>query len=63
MTIRSYAQADSLLTGRNAKSRKLANNTYLERHDDSIVIRLHNTDIVFYFPDGRIVFTSGDGVP
>ena len=41
-------------------SRKLANNTYLEKREDgSIAIRLHSTDVVTFRPDGSTVLNSG----
>lgn len=58
MTIASYEQAKSALNGR--RSKKLENNTYAELNaDESIGIRLHATQVVIYFPDGRIRLTSG----
>ncbi|MCK5604432.1 hypothetical protein KAR91_21255 [Candidatus Pacearchaeota archaeon] len=66
--VQNYKQADSLLQGRCRESRKLANNTYLERrvdqnnptiNGDSFAVRLHATDIVTYKPDGTIVLNSG----
>lgn len=42
------------------ESRKLENNTYLERRDnDSIAIRLHNTDIVTLHKDDTVTLSSG----
>lgn len=44
----------------NRESRKLANNTYLQkRPDGSIAVRLHATDVVTYKQDGAVVFNSG----
>ena len=41
-------------------SKKLANNTYAERREDGgIDIRLHNTIIVSYAPDGTVTLNSG----
>lgn len=57
-TIASYEQAKAALKGR--QSKKLQNNTYAElNHDGSIGIRLHATQVVIYFPDGRVRLTSG----
>lgn len=40
--------------------KKVANNTYLERRtDESIALVLHNTDVVTYHLDGRIVLDTG----
>ena len=58
-TITNYEQADALLTGRNHASRKIANNTYLERRDDSIAVRLHATDVVTYYPNGSVRLNTG----
>ena len=55
-----YAEAAKLLTGRCSKSRKLANNTYLERiNSDTIAVRLHDTDVVTFHSDGRTVLNTG----
>lgn len=60
-SINSYSDADQLLQGRNHQSRKIGNNTYLVRYTDwgNIAVRLHATDIVTYYPDGRIVLNTG----
>ena len=54
-----YTELDSKLQGRNKQSRKIGNNTYLIRRGENIAIRLHNTDIVIYYPNGKIVLNSG----
>lgn len=54
-----YTEADALLTGRNREKRKLANNTYLERRGAAIAVRLHQTDIVTFSPNGVVTLTSG----
>jgi len=54
-----YTTLNEQLQGRNHNRRKLANNTYAERHEDAIAIRLHDTDILTFYPDGRIVATTG----
>lgn len=55
-----YIKADSLLTGRNRDSRKLANNTYLVRKGEGqIAIRLHATDILTLREDGGIEVRTG----
>lgn len=52
-----YTSAEATLGNR--ASRKLANNTYLERRDDdSIAIRLHATDVVTFQP-GTVTLNSG----
>lgn len=41
-------------------SRKIDNNTYLVRgYADTLAVRLHNTEVVTYFPDGRIMLNTG----
>lgn len=64
-TINSYTHFDALLQGRNYDSRKLENNTYVTRYaDNSIAIRLHSTDVVTYYPDGRVLLnTAGWNTP
>jgi hypothetical protein len=59
-----YHEADAKLTGRNRQSRKLENNTYLERcssylRDKGIAVRLHSTNIITFYPDGRIDVCNG----
>ena len=45
---------------RNAKRRKVGNNTYAEiLHDDTVAIRLHNTDVVKINPNGTYTLNSG----
>lgn len=59
-----YQEADAKLTGRCSTSRKLENNTYLERcssflTDKAIAVRLHRTNILTFYPDGRIELSTG----
>lgn len=55
-----YKDLNSKLTGRNAQKKKLENNTYAIRQpDNSISIRLHDTDILTFNPDGSAVVNSG----
>ncbi|MFA5049291.1 MAG: hypothetical protein WC516_09770 [Patescibacteria group bacterium] len=54
-----YKIQDAKLTGRNIQSRKIANNTYLQRRDSDIVVKLHDTDIITYKSNGDIVLNSG----
>lgn len=63
-----YQTADSKLQGRNKLSRKIGNNTYLERRNSShpkytgipaIAIRLHGTDIVTFYASGDVELNSG----
>ena len=54
-----YRLADKLLQGRCRESRKLENNTYLQRRGDNIAVKLHNTDVVTFAPNGDVVLDSG----
>lgn len=54
-----YADLDAKLTGRCSQSRKVANNTYLERRGDDIALRLHATDVVTFHADGTATLNSG----
>ena len=57
--ITSYEQADRYL-GPNKSDRPLCNKTRIQRRGyDAIAIMYHNTDVVTYHPDGRIVFNRG----
>ena len=49
------------LTGRCHESRKIGNNTYLIRHKNtvSVSVRLHNTDVLTFHPDGSIDLCNG----
>jgi 3'-phosphoadenosine 5'-phosphosulfate sulfotransferase (PAPS reductase)/FAD synthetase len=59
--MKSYQEALEKLGKRS--SRKLENHTYLIHYHEAkphyIGIRLHNTDVVKYYQDGRIVLNSG----
>lgn len=53
-----YASACDKLNGRD--SRKVGNNTYLERIDSQTVgVRLHRTHVVTFHADGRYTLNSG----
>lgn len=57
-----YHEADALLrTARSEEAGKpVANNTRLFRRGENIALRLHNTDIVIYHPDGsQTLHTDG----
>jgi len=55
-----YADLDAKLTGRCSKSRKVGNNTYLERRPGGdIAVRLHQTDVVTFHADGTATLDSG----
>jgi hypothetical protein len=56
---RKYAELDAKLTGRCSQSRKVANNTYLERRGNDIAVRLHATDVVTFHADGTATLDSG----
>lgn len=56
--MKSYQEAQERLGKRDSK--KLENNTYLVRREgEALAVRLHDTDVVTYFPDGRIQLNSG----
>jgi hypothetical protein len=58
--MQSYTEADTVLTGRCHERRKVANNTWLERRPNGdIGVRLHETDVVTYSPDGSITLDTG----
>lgn len=52
-----YEVAEKTLGRRDSK--KVGNNTYMVRGDGCIHVRLHQTNVVTYYPDGRIVLNSG----
>lgn len=52
-----YAEAATRLGSR--ESRKLKNNTYLQRRGENIAVRLHSTDVVTFRPDGRVIYDTG----
>jgi len=54
-----YDDLDDQLTGRCRERRKIANNTWAERRGDAVAVRLHDTDILTFHRDGRIVFDTG----
>jgi hypothetical protein len=54
-----YTELDQMLKGRNAQSKKWANNTYLHRRGDDIALQYHNTDVATFKPNGDIVLNSG----
>jgi hypothetical protein len=55
-----FTQANDLLQGRNKESRKLENNTYLIRKSwDVIAIRLHATEIITFYADGKTEVQTG----
>jgi hypothetical protein len=44
--------------GSEMNKRKVGNNTWLMRDAGRIIVRLHNTDILTYYPDGRVVLNA-----
>lgn len=56
-TPKSYKRAAEILAGRDKV--KLGNNTWLETFHLGIAVRLHNTRIVVFYEDGRILLHTG----
>ena len=56
-----YSEAKAILDeSRNKNSKKLESNTYLKRHEDeSIGVRLHDTDVINLYPDGSFRLNTG----
>jgi len=55
-----YNDLNAKLQGRNKNSRKMGNNTYAVRNaDGTLGIRLHNTQVVVFHEDGRVILDSG----
>lgn len=55
-----WFKADTLLQGRCKHSRKVQNNTHLQRRDGgAIALRLHATDVLTWYPDGRVEVRTG----
>jgi hypothetical protein len=55
-----YHEAAAKLQGRCRERRRLERNTYLERrYTVAIAVRLHATDVLTLFPDGRIEINTG----
>lgn len=55
-----YPLADSALQGRCKQSCKIQNNTYLQRRGESVIaLCLHDTDVLTWYRDGRIVVNPG----
>lgn len=52
-----YAEALTMLKGKSA--RKVGNNTHLSKQGEVIVLRLHATDILTFYPDGSRRLASG----
>jgi len=58
--VRSYQEAADFLGDKQSR-RICGNNTYVERRDNGIAIRLHQTDIVFYFGNGELIRLNTGG--
>lgn len=60
-SIRTYADADAACVqrGKPSQTRKLANNTYLNRRGADIAVTLHSTDVVTYHPDNTVTLATG----
>ena len=55
-----YHEAAAQLQGRCRESRKLQNNTYLQRRPGGdIAVRLHHTDVLTFSPSGEITLDTG----
>jgi hypothetical protein len=54
-----YESLNAKLTGRNKDRRKLTHNTYAERRGEAIAVRLHDTDILTFHPDGSVSYETG----
>ena len=54
-----FKELSEKLTGKCKNSRKLDNNTYLIRDGKNLAIKLHDTNVVTYTPDGKIILNSG----
>jgi len=55
-----YKEAlNRLETPRKKDSKKLQNNTYLEKRGENIAVRLHETDVLTYTPKDKIILNSG----
>lgn len=53
-----YSTANERLGSR--ESRKLGNNTYLQRRGDGVIaVKLHATDVLTFHADGRTVYNTG----
>lgn len=55
--LKNWTDADKALGTRDRK--KVANNTWLERHENTIALRLHNTDIVTWATPNRAILNVG----
>jgi hypothetical protein len=58
----SFEEAEGMLTGRCANSRKVANHTYVQRRGADIAVKLHATDVATFRPDGTVELSTGGWV-
>lgn len=54
-----YKEADKLLKGRNRNSKKIENNTYLKRSEDTISLWYRDTEAVKFNPNGDMILSHG----
>jgi len=54
-----YTGLNQELQGLNTQSKKLANNTYLQRRGNDIALLYHSTDVVTFKPNGDMILNSG----
>lgn len=54
-----YETASRMLPFGGKQSKKIDNNTYLVRIEDYFAVRLHQTDILRFYPDGSVLLDSG----
>jgi len=57
--MKNYTELNDSLQGRNKDSRKVANNTYLQRRGGDIALKLHSTDIITWKSDNSIIVDTG----
>jgi len=58
--VKSFSDANKLLQGKCKNSRKIANNTYLKRRCKDIAIQLHQTDIIKFTSNNKIILNTGN---
>jgi hypothetical protein len=56
-TPKNFEQAMQVLNGK--ETVRLGNNTYLKKWIDAVSVRLHATDIVTFWVDGRVTLYTG----
>lgn len=50
---------EAVATLKNRQSKKVANNTYLVRDGESVAVRLHQTNVVTFTPEGTVILNTG----